>query len=235
MRLGIRRSQKDNVFKQDVSMKNKILVSLLCLLPCAANAAIPYRVEQTKTPVDVEDGALNDPEAFARIRRFYIGAGCNFSMWQGGADDAVKVSGKNKSSIEASLGVRLYDTFRLEANYYKLAADWNAFRLTGDTVFVNAVFDARIDSLYRLFRRQMLVPYVGFGAGLSWNSVEDTTIDNKISPTAAALAGLGIEIGDRLAFDFGYRYVYLFSPGFEAIEDFAPTAHQFRAGVRVNF
>lgn len=216
-------------------MKAKILFGALCLLPMAANAAIPYRVEQVKMPAAaIPDG--NDVQAFARNYRFYLGGAYNFSMWNNGTDDAnVSVAGKNTSSFEAVAGIRIVDTFRLEANYVRTNAKWNSFSLTGDTAFINAIFDARIDSMYRLFRSQKLVPYVGVGAGLTWNSVDNATIENKISPVAAAMAGLGIELGNRFTLDFGYRYVYMFSPNFDVIADFAPTAHQFRAGVRVNF
>ncbi|MDR2413076.1 MAG: porin family protein [Rickettsiales bacterium] len=216
-------------------MKMKFLACLLCCLPMVVNAAIPYRTEQIGAPADSNDGELNDSQALSRIRRFYVGAGYNFSMWRGGADSAVKISGKNNSSFEAKFGIRVYDTFRLEANYYNLKADWDAFSLTGDTIFANAIFDARIDSLYRIFRKQILVPYVGFGAGISWNSLDGAAAENKISPVAAGLAGLSLEFGDRFALDFGYRYLYMFSPKFDVISDFAPTAHQFRAGARVSF
>jgi opacity protein-like surface antigen len=217
-------------------MKNKILVSLVCLLPFAANAAVPYRVEQVGTiPAEPEPGATNDSESFAREHRFYIGAGYNFSMWNDAQDDAVRVSGGNASSFDGAIGVRVYDTFRLEANYVRLDAKWDSFGMTGNAGFVNAIFDARIDSIYRMFRKQLLVPYIGFGAGLSWNSVTDVAIKNKITPAAAALAGVAVEMGGHFALDFGYKYIYVFTPDFDAIKDLAPTAHQFRAGVRVNF
>lgn len=216
-------------------MKAKILFGLICILPMAANAAIPYRVEQVKMPApETPDGY--DSEAFARLRRFYVGGAYNFSMWQNYTDDnGVHVAGKNTSSFEAMAGVRVFDTFRVEANYIRTNAKYNAFKLTGDTAMINAIFDARIDNIYRLFRKQRLVPYVGIGGGVSWNSVDDAHIDNKITPVAAAMAGLGVELGDRFTLDFGYRYMYMFTPKFDVINDFAPTAHQFRAGARINF
>ncbi len=215
-------------------MKNKILFSLLCILPMTANAAIPYRVEQINMPPE-ESVSGYDAEAFARDYRFYVGGMYTFSMWDNGADDAVSISGKNTSSFDAVAGIRLFDIFRLEANYAHTVAKWNAFEMTGETAMVNALFDARIDNMYRLFYRQRLVPYVGVGAGISWNSVEDVTIENKISPVASVLAGIGVEMGNHFALDFGYRYLYMFSPKFNVISDFAPVAHQFRVGARVNF
>ncbi len=216
-------------------MKKNILFSLLCLMPVAANAAIPYRVEQTKMPqTDIAGGI--DSEALAREKRFYIGGAYNFSMYDGGTDENnVSISGKNNSSFEAMVGLRIYDTFRIEANYIQNNPEYDAFKLSSDTVMLNAIFDARIDNIYRLFRKQILVPYIGLGAGLSWNSATGAVIENKITPTVAAMAGIGLEFGARFAMDFGYRYIYMFSPEFDSVANFAPTANQFRAGVRVNF
>jgi len=215
-------------------MNLKFLPYLLCILPVAANATIPYRSELIRDLSD--EGSANDSESFARERRFYIGGGYNFSMWQNGADELVSVVGKNTSSFEGSIGVRVYDTFRLEANYYKLKADWDAFSISGNTLFVNAIFDARIDSAYRLFHKQVLVPYVGFGAGMSSNSVNNNvTMENKVSPVLSALVGVGIEMGDRFTLDLGYRYLFMSSPKFSVIENFTPSANQLRIGARVNF
>jgi hypothetical protein len=224
-------------------MKNKILVSLLCLLPMAANAAIPYRVEQTKSPVNFEPGSGNDDEALARERRFYVGGAYDFSLWNDRADStaAREIKGKNTSSFEAMAGVRVYDTFRIEANYVAAKAQWDEpasgqnLKLSGDMILLNAVFDARIDSLYRPFRRQRIVPYVGAGLGVSMSRAENATIKNKNIPVAAASAGIGIEFGSRFTIDLGYRYMYVFAPKFDVFEDLNPIAHQFRGGVRFNF
>ncbi len=213
----------------------KILFVILAMMPVVADAAIPYRVQQTKMPLP-ENVSGHDPEAFARLQRFYVGGAYNFAMWQNGADDVVSINGKNTSSFEVVAGLRIYDTFRLEANYLKTRAKWNKMAFDGDTFFVNALIDARIDNMYRLFHKQMLVPYVGVGAGLSWNSADDgLKIDNKITPVVAALAGIGIEFGAHFALDFGYRYFYMFEPKFDVISDYNPVAHQFRVGARVNF
>lgn len=215
-------------------MKYGFLFGLVGLMPAVASAAIPYRTQQVRTPVAAISG--NDDEAFARMHRFYVGGMYDFSMWDSyTSDDMLHVAGKNTSSFEAVAGVRVLDTFRVEANYVRTAAKWDAFKLTGDTAFVNAVFDARIDSMYRLFHSQRIVPYVGAGAGLSWNSGDDIHLDKKISPVAAALAGVGFELGEYFTIDLGYRYMYMFKPEFAGLSDFAPTAHQFRAGVRLNF
>ena len=215
-------------------MKKQFLFSVFALMPMMASAAVPYRVEQVTMPVVIPESG-NDSESFARQHRFYIGGTYNFSMWSDDNDGMIAVNGKNTSSFDASVGIRVYDTFRIEANYARTNAEWDAFKLTGDTVFINALFDARIDSMYRLFRSQMVVPYVGAGAGLSWNSADGAHLDKKISPVAAALAGVAFEMGEYFALDFGYRYTYMFNPGIDKISEFNPIAHQFRAGVRVNF
>ena len=205
----------------------------MCMMPMVANAAIPYRTEQVNMPVDTTP--VNDDQALARLRRFYVGGAYDFSMWNNGADDTVGISGKNTSSFEAVVGMRVTDIFRLDANYIRTSAKWDAFDMTGDTAMINAYFDARIDSMYRLFYRQRMVPYVGVGAGVSWNSADGAKIENKISPVISAMAGLGVELGEHFALDLGYRYMYMFSPEFDVISDFAPVAHQFRLGARVHF
>ena len=215
-------------------MKSKILFGILCMLPIAANAAIPYRVEQIDTPAQINVSGTDD-QALARVHRFYVGGMYDFTMWNNGADDVVSISGKNTSSFEAVVGMRAFDIFRIEANYIRTSAKWDAFELTGDTAMINAIFDARIGNLYRLFYKQRMVPYVGIGAGISWNSADGTSIENKITPVLSAMAGLGVELGEYFALDFGYRYMYMFSPEFSMISDFAPAGHQFRVGARVHF
>ncbi len=217
-------------------MKTKLIACVLSVMPMVAHAAIPYRVEQIRMPADERNPQLNDAEAFARDHRFYVGGMYDFSMWQSGTgDNDVHVGGKNTSSYEIVAGMRIFDTFRMEANYIRTDAQWNAFSLTGDTAMINVLIDARVDSMYRIFRTQRLVPYVGVGGGLSWNRANDVHIDDKISPVAAAMAGLGGELGQYFTLDFGYRYFYMFDPKFDAVTKFAPTAHQFRVGARINF
>lgn len=217
-------------------MKAKFILPILCTLPMMANAAIPYRVEQLKMPPANTPSGI-DNEAYARTRRFYLGGMYNFAMWQDYTDNTnTSISGKTSDSFEAFAGLRIYDTFRMELNYIRTNAEWNALKLTGDTFMLNAIIDARLDSIYRIFRSQMIVPYIGVGAGLSWNSSDDdVTLDNKISPAAAALAGFGIEFSSIFALDFGYRYFYMFNPDVNTIKNLNPAAHQFRVGARISF
>lgn len=219
-------------------MKAKIIIGALCLISGAANAAMPYRVEQIVIVPQNVGG--NDREAFAREHRVYVGALYNLSMWQSYTDkNDVHVDGKNISTFDVVAGLRVYDTFRVEMNYMrtvdKMDFGTDVVQLNGDTLFLNGIIDARIDSLYRLFRSQHLVPYVGAGVGLSANKVKNATIDDRFSPAAAVMAGLGIELGEYFTIDAGYRYMYMFTPKFDFINDLAPTAHQLRVGVRVNF
>lgn len=217
-------------------MKAQFILPVLLTLPMVANAAIPYRAEQIKMPAPETPSGI-DNEAFARMRRFYIGGMYNFSMWQNYTDDNnLSISGKNTSSFEGFAGVRIYDTFRMELNYLRTDVKYNDLSLSGDTFFVNAIFDARIDNIYRIFRSQMIVPYVGVGAGLSWNSGNDgLSLQDKISPVAAALAGISVEFSSIFALDFGYRYFYMFEPGTDIIEKLNPSSHQFRVGARISF
>lgn len=214
--------------------KSAVLFTMLAMLPGMAFASIPYRVEQIDMPVEQSISGQDD-QALARLRRFYVGGAYNFSIWNNGADDMVSISGKNTSSFDAVVGFRAFDIFRIEANYMRMSAKWNEFEMTGDVAMLNAIFDARIGNLYRLFYKQRMVPYVGIGAGISWNSPENVHIDDKISPVLAAMAGLSVEMGQYFALDFGYKYIYMFSPKFDAISDFAPIAHQFRVGARIHF
>jgi len=217
-------------------MNMKILFTVLaCMAPVMANAAMPYRAQIVRAPASVgNDG--NDDQAFAARRRFYIGGMYDFSMWSSYTDDNnVHVDGKNTSSFDVMAGVRVNDFFRIEANYIRTRAKYDNFSLDGNAGFLNAIVDARIDSLYRLFYTQRLVPYVGVGAGVVSNSAHDAHIDNKVTPGLAAMAGLGIELGDRFTIDLGYRYMYMFTPKFDEISDLNPTAHQLRAGARFNF
>lgn len=214
--------------------KSAVLFTMLAMLPGMAFASIPYRVEQIDMPVEQSISGQDD-QALARLRRFYVGGAYNFSIWNNGADDMVSISGKNTSSFDAVVGFRAFDIFRIEANYMRMSAKWNEFEMTGDVAMLNAIFDARIGNLYRLFYKQRMVPYVGIGAGISWNSPENVHIDDKISPVLAAMAGLSVEMGQYFALDLGYKYIYMFSPKFDAISDFAPIAHQFRVGARIHF
>lgn len=215
-------------------MKKIGLGLLFLLMPVVASAAIPYRAEQILTPVYEIPGG-NDSEALAREQRFYLGGFYNYSIFNDDNDGTVAVKAENTSNFEGVAGVRVYDTFRIELNYLRSNAQWDAFNIKSDIGMINAIVDARIDSMYRYFRTQMIVPYVGVGGGLAWNSAENANLGKKISPVAAALAGMSVEFNSHFALDFGYRYMYMFSPDVDMISDFSPIAHQFRAGARISF
>ena len=121
-------------------MKTKLLIGALCLIATSANAAIPYRVRQVSTPpAEIPDG--NDNEAFARDKRFYVGGMYDFSMWQSYTDkNDVRVGGKNTSSFDLMAGIRVYDTFRVEANYTRTKAVFDDISLKGNTLLLNRSF-----------------------------------------------------------------------------------------------
>ncbi len=208
----------------------KLLVCLFCMAPFMANAEITYRVQKTWQGDDATR------EAYASKHRFYVGGMYDFSMWQNHtSDDNVTIDGKNTSGFDVMVGIRLLDTFRIEADYFNTRAKWNEFSINTNTAFLNAIVDARIDSLYRMFYKQKLIPYVGAGVGATWTSGEDVTVNNDTVASFAVMAGLGIELGERFALDIGYRYVYMLKPGIDGFRDLAPNANQIRAGARVNF
>ncbi len=207
----------------------KFLISLVCLLPMHyAGATVLYRVQTNSVPTD---SATATRDGFASRHRFYVGGAYDFSFWQNDSG----IAGKNASGFDAVAGFRVYDTFRIEADYMNTRAKWDDLSLKTNSVFVNAIFDARIDNLYRFIYNQKLVPYVGAGVGMTWVDGGDVNTENETVASLAALAGIAVELGEHFAIDFGYRYVYMFEPRPESLPDLRPRAHQLRAGVRVNF
>lgn len=205
----------------------KLLICLLCVLPMHAGAEVLYRVQKTGMPVD----SVKSNDTFASNYRFYVGGMYDLSFWQNDSG----ISGKTSSGFDAVAGFRLYDTFRIEADYMNTQAKWEEGALKTNTIFVNALIDARIDNLYRFFYKQTLVPYVGAGIGMTWVDSDDTKLENDSVASLVALAGVGIELSEHVALDLGYRYVYMFKPKPEILPDLRPRAHQLRAGLRVNF
>lgn len=212
-------------------MKIKILFAMIFIIPMCANAAIPYRVEQIKMPV--QEGN----ETYASEHRFYVGGMYNLSLWQDFTDkNNVSTNGKSTQSYELIAGVRATDTFRIEFNYMNTQAEWNNMSFDGETFMLNAIIDARIDDTYRIIRNQMIMPYVGVGVGASWNFGKNTTIlENKVSAVVAALAGISIEFNPMFALDFGYRYFFMTNQKNNIFKDWYPSSHQFRAGARISF
>ncbi|MBR4892304.1 MAG: porin family protein [Alphaproteobacteria bacterium] len=216
-------------------MKKQLFFAALCLMPIMANAEIIYRVEKIKAPVS--EATTSGNRVLAAARPFYIGGSYNHTMWQDYTTDTnIVLDGKNSSSFDIVAGLRLYDTFRLEANYINTTAKWDTLSFESHIAMLNFIWDARIDHFYRLFKSQMLVPYVGFGAGAAWNKGENgATMNDKISPIASAMAGISVEFNTIFALDFGYKYLYMFNGDSNVIPDLDPTAHQFRVGARLHF
>ena len=205
----------------------KLLICLLCVLPMRAGATVLYRVQTTSAPTD----SVNKNDTFASRHRFYVGGMYDLSFWQNDGG----VAGKAASGFDVVAGFRLYDTFRIEADYMNTRAKWDDFALKTNTVFVNALVDARIDNLYRFFYKQKLVPYVGAGVGMTWIDGDDVAVEKDSVASMAALAGVAVELGEHFTLDFGYRYVYMFKPHTDVLPDLRPRAHQLRVGARINF
>ena len=205
----------------------KLLICLLCVLPMRAGATVLYRVQTTSAPTD----SVNNNDTFASRHRFYVGGMYDLSFWQNDGG----VAGKAASGFDVVAGFRLYDTFRIEADYMNTRAKWDDFALKTNTVFVNALVDARIDNLYRFFYKQKLVPYVGAGVGMTWIDGDDVAVEKDSVASMAALAGVAVELGEHFTLDFGYRYVYMFKPHTDVLPDLRPRAHQLRVGARINF
>ena len=207
----------------------KLLICLFCFMPMMASASITYRVQKTW------EGEDTTREAYASKHRFYAGGMYNFSMWQNYTSEDLTADGKDTSGFDVLLGVRLFDTFRIEADYLTTRAKWNIFSVNTNSAFLNAIVDARIDSLYRMFYKQKIIPYIGAGIGATWTSGVDVNVESDTVASFTVLAGLGIEFGERFTLDVGYRYLYMLKPGIEGIHDLAPNANQLRIGARINF
>lgn len=205
----------------------KLLICLLCILPMHAGATILYRVQQDGSPND----SATVRRSFASRHRFYVGGMYDMSFWQ----RENGVSGKNTSGFDAVAGFRVCDTFRLEADYMNTRAKWDGFGLKTNTIFMNALVDARLDDAYRFFYKQKLVPYVGAGVGMTWVDGDGVAVKKDTVASLAAMAGFGIELGEYVTLDLGYRYVYMFKPNVDVMSDLRPRAHQARAGIRINF
>lgn len=209
----------------------KLVLLLICALPLTTQAEVLYRVQKNG---NANESAINN-ETFASKHRFYAGAMYDFSMWQSYTDENITADGKNSSGFDIIAGVRISDSFRIEADFLNTRAKWDAFSLNTNTVFLNALVDARVDSIYRLFHSQVFVPYVGAGVGMTFISGNDTEVDKDSVASMTAMAGVGIELSETVALDFGYRYMYMFKPHATVMPDLQPRAHQLRAGVRFNF
>ena len=207
----------------------KLLILLLCIMPTYAGAEVLYTVQGT-----IEEN-VEQYNTYAARNRFYVGGAYNFSLWQDYIEDTILANGKESFGFDAIFGIRATDIFRIEGNYMYTRAKFDEFSIRTNTALVNAIIDARIDAPYRFFYNQHLVPYIGAGGGLTWVKGIDVSLGKELVPVANVMAGLGIEFDEFLTVDLGYRYIYMFGPGVETMPDFVPRAHQFRAGLRMNF
>ena len=209
----------------------KFLICILCIIPMHAGATVLYHAQKAGTPND--SGVVRD--TFSSRHRFYVGGMYDFSFWQKETGDAVVVDGKTSSGFDVVAGFRICDTFRIETDYMNTRAKWDEFGIKTNTVFMNALVDARVGDAYGFFYNQTFVPYVGAGVGMTWIDDKDVSVERDTVASLAAMAGVAIEMGEHFALDLGYRYVYMFKPNAEILPDLHPRAHQVRAGLRINF
>ena len=172
---------------------------------------------------------INNSKVLAENRPFYISGFYNLNFWQDKSDKNIEIKGNQTKSFDFAVGHRMYDTFRLEANYSQINAEYNKLSFSNNSLILNLIFDARVDSVYRIFKRQLLMPYIGFGFGTSWGDVKSNFI-------ALGLLGISVELEDFIHLDFGYKYTFLSSiNNLEDYEKISPISNGIRAGIRVNF
>ena len=224
------------------------LFSILCsLFSFSASAEIIYATEKGRTAQRTAAGQTTNETSFADERPFYLGAAYNYTMWEKFTDRPLLLDAHQNSSLDIMAGLRPLDWLRTEINYYHVRFDLAGRRLwvDGNAFFVNVIVDARMNHLYRFLSRQWFVPYVGVGAGVSWNNLHcdvpslQAKMERHVPFTWTAMAGVAIEFNDSFALDLGYRYMHMASPkmyiwGYE-LDDLTPVSHQFRAGFRVSF
>lgn len=123
------------------------------------------------------------------------------------------------------IGYRVNDLLRLDTNFeYRAqrtlkAKEWSDFGSTsynGDLTSYVFMTNAYLD----LGTFRSITPYVGAGAGLSLNRIDNTQILTRYGPAGVANrrdwqfawalhAGVGIELNDNLTLDVGYSYTDL--------------------------
>ena len=202
--------------------------------------AADFRVKDTSGITYNDDGTPRDKRiTFADDHRFYVAANFVESFWRNQTLEPYHFKGNNTSSFDAAIGIRASDIFRFEVNYYRMNAGYGQFSLTGNAFMLNAIADARISNKYSFLFSQFLVPYVGIGAGASWNTITVPATMRDVTPVAAAMAGIAFEFNKTFSIDVGYRYFYQFAPDLKlpgwTFDHFAPAAHQLRVGAKINF
>ncbi|MCL2737595.1 MAG: porin family protein [Alphaproteobacteria bacterium] len=182
--------------------------------------------------------ALAAEESYSRAEDKPFYAAVNFvgARWNNARKDGFELDGKITPGFDLAIGARATDNIRLELNYYYADVKYDALKMNGHIFFLNALYDGR----FRAAARQWLVPYVGFGIGVSRNSTTaaDTDLGERFTPVVAALTGLAFELNRTFSIDVGYRYMYMFSPDFIIAGDtfeIPPTSHQLRTGLKVSF
>ncbi len=156
------------------------------------------------------------------------------------------------NSYFGGLGVRMADFIRLEANYtyiddnnFELVDGTNTYKgkLRSDLYMLNLYLDARDKRISKF-----IVPYIGFGFGLSYNKMDYMKQGNteiavdfaRKNYVYAAMAGLGFEFSKYVILDLGYQYRWTESMDFEltslySTNDFVMASHNLLASLRIEF
>ncbi len=205
---------------------------------------------------------------------FYVGASYVYSMLSGDSlytesefagNSGVRISNQGTSNFDVSMGVSVINNLRLELSYVSsggknlsiyepLSNETYVGKFESDILFANIYLDGLFREYYQSFEDQILVPYIGIGAGYAWNKLDGVggvTVNSGLSDDQSfafnAMAGFGVSLNKYMMLDLGYRLVMMdkvditidttdpIGVGTVTIKDFRPMFHQVRAGMRLMF
>lgn len=201
----------------------KFLFFILCLFISSFSKANVLYTSELK-----DENKINKSKTLAENRPLYIAGFYNLNFWQDKSNKIHQIKGKESKSFDIVIGHRVYDTFRIEANYTQINTKYDKFSFSNNGINLNFLFDGRVDSIYRIFKRQLLMPYIGFGVGTSWGDIKGNFI-------ASGLFGISLELEDFIHLDFGYKYTYMSPINLKNMENFSPISNGIKAGIRINF
>ncbi|MDR2769892.1 MAG: hypothetical protein LBB08_00400, partial [Rickettsiales bacterium] len=177
-----------------------------------------------------------------RVKRVYVYGGYNlhFAVQPIRNPAYIDTGSAYAGGLEAALGFRLADTFRIDFAYGNIRDKWwmelsgadQILELDGHAGFVNLIFDAKLPAKYQMFRTSPLVPFAGFGAGFLWHDAD--RLANRMTGAYDLIAGVSVEINRTLALQVAYKYIKQLNNRL-AGADYAPASHNVGAGVRLSF
>jgi len=182
------------------------------LLAAAMLAGLGATAAQAADPYVQEEVTAQEYQSMGWYLRGDIG--WSFLEWSGGRDDDGFTGG-------AGVGYQFNDNFRADVR-----GDWSGdYRVAPGadmdmmTILANGYFDFANDSMF--------TPYVGAGAGYGWANIDGK--DDKDGFAYALMAGVSVDLSERISLDTGYRFRQILSNGSD------PTDHSVLAGVRFKF